>query len=172
MAEDGAPNRRAVLLGGVAAAPFALSGSTSAAAAHNEEFQSNLPRCERMDGSGLRIVPSYTEGGWFSEANCVTISDGERTALYVPAKIAGQTSSPDHSESGGPLSDAERLAILSEGVRRAHEVLVHYLDPGNGVAAHDALNGFIEIFDSAELVTAAAVSLPIDETEEVGVPEA
>jgi hypothetical protein len=158
MAEDGAPNRRAVLLGGVAAAPFALSGSTSAAE-HNEEFQSNLPRCTRMDGSGLRIVPSYTEGGWFSEANCVTISDGERTALYVPAKIGGQASSPDESKSGGPLSDAERLAILSEGVRRAHEVLLHYIDPGNGVAAADALNGFIEIFDSAELVTAAGVSL-------------
>jgi hypothetical protein len=52
-----------------------------------EEFQGRLPRCERMDGSTLSIIPSYTEAGWFTEANCVTISDGERTALYVPLRI-------------------------------------------------------------------------------------
>lgn len=32
----------------------------------------------------LTIVPKYVEAGWFSEANCVTLSDGERTKLYVP----------------------------------------------------------------------------------------
>jgi len=51
------------------------------------EFQIRLPRCDKMDGSTLRIVPSYTEAGMFCEANCVTITDGERTALYVPLRI-------------------------------------------------------------------------------------
>ena len=44
-----------------------------------------LPRCENLDGSTLRIVPSYTEAGRHCEANCVTITDGDRTATYVPA---------------------------------------------------------------------------------------
>jgi hypothetical protein len=44
----------------------------------------SLPRCPALDGSGLRIVPAYTEAGQFCEANCVTVTDGERTAVYVP----------------------------------------------------------------------------------------
>jgi hypothetical protein len=44
-----------------------------------------LPRCPALDGSTLRIVPAYTEAGQFCEANCVTVTDGERTAVYVPA---------------------------------------------------------------------------------------
>ena len=43
----------------------------------------SAPRCEKMDGSSLRIVPSYTEAGMFQEANCLTVTDGERTAVYV-----------------------------------------------------------------------------------------
>jgi hypothetical protein len=88
MADHLAPNRRAVLLGGIAAALVALAGSSPAAATdYSEEFQSRLPRCGRMDGSTLRIVPSYTEAGWFTETNCLTITDGERTAVYVPYKV-------------------------------------------------------------------------------------
>lgn len=44
----------------------------------------DIPRCPELDGSTLRIVPNYTEAGWFAEANAVTITDGERTAIYVP----------------------------------------------------------------------------------------
>lgn len=44
-----------------------------------------LPRCDKLDGSSLRIVSAYTEAGYFCEVNCVTITDGERTAVYVPA---------------------------------------------------------------------------------------
>jgi hypothetical protein len=43
-----------------------------------------LPRCQKLDGSTLSIVPDYTEAGAYKEANCVTITDGERTAVYVP----------------------------------------------------------------------------------------
>jgi hypothetical protein len=57
-----------------------------------EEFESALPRCSKMDGSTLRFVPSYTEAGWFVEANCVTITDGERTAVYVPFAITADCS--------------------------------------------------------------------------------
>lgn len=53
---------------------------------HDEDFQFALPRCENLDGTRLRIVPRYTEAGKFCEANCVTITDGERTAVYVPLK--------------------------------------------------------------------------------------
>lgn len=46
-----------------------------------------LPRCEAMDGSTLRVVPAYTEAGYFQEANAVTLTDGERTAVYVPHHV-------------------------------------------------------------------------------------
>jgi hypothetical protein len=46
----------------------------------DEDFRSNLPRS--MDGGRLSIMPAYTGAGYFGEANAVT--DGERTALYVP----------------------------------------------------------------------------------------
>jgi len=49
--------------------------------------QSGLPRCEKLDGSSLRIVPAYTEAGQFCEANAVTITDGERTAVYIPLAV-------------------------------------------------------------------------------------
>lgn len=48
---------------------------------------SKLPRS--MEGEGLSIVPGYTEAGYFMEANVVRITDGERTALYVPYKTVG-----------------------------------------------------------------------------------
>lgn len=44
----------------------------------------DIPRCRELDGSTLRIVPADTEAGWFAEANVITVTDGERTALYVP----------------------------------------------------------------------------------------
>ncbi len=62
----------------------------------------DLPRCHALDGSSLRIVPAYTESGEFGEANCITITDGERTAVYVPLsrKSSGQDPSDDrHSDS-------------------------------------------------------------------------
>ena len=59
-----------------------------------EYEQDQLPRCEKLDGSTLRIVPGYTEAGRYCEANCVTITDGTRTAIYVPVRVvhAGATS--------------------------------------------------------------------------------
>lgn len=48
----------------------------------------SIPRCDELDGSSLRIVRSYTEAGRFCEANCVTITDGERTCVYVPLTVA------------------------------------------------------------------------------------
>jgi hypothetical protein len=50
-----------------------------------EPDPAQIPRS--MEGEGLSIVPSYTEAGYFGEANVVTITDGTRTALYVPYKI-------------------------------------------------------------------------------------
>lgn len=41
-----------------------------------------------LDGE-LRIVPAYVEAGWFTEANCVTLTDGERRAVYVPVGQPG-----------------------------------------------------------------------------------
>jgi hypothetical protein len=50
-----------------------------------------LPRCDKLDGSTLKIVPSYTEAGYFTEANCVTIEDEEgRRAIYVPYRVVGE----------------------------------------------------------------------------------
>jgi len=39
---------------------------------------------EPLKGSFVKIVPKYVEAGWFSEANCVLLTDGEREVLYVP----------------------------------------------------------------------------------------
>jgi hypothetical protein len=47
-----------------------------------------IPRCPRLDGSTLRIVPAYTEAGQYGEANCLTVTDGERTVVYVPFAVA------------------------------------------------------------------------------------
>lgn len=46
--------------------------------------ESDLPRCDKLDGSTLKIVPRYIEAGRLCEANVITITDGERTAIYVP----------------------------------------------------------------------------------------
>lgn len=43
-----------------------------------------IPRCEALDGSTLRIVQKYTEAGYFCEANIVFLTDGVRTMGYVP----------------------------------------------------------------------------------------
>lgn len=54
-----------------------------------------VPRCVEMDGTTLRIVPAYTEAGYFQEANCVTITDGERTCVYVPYCLPQPKDVPD-----------------------------------------------------------------------------
>ncbi len=48
----------------------------------SEEVQAALPRS--TEGERLSILPRFTQAGYFGEANLVTITDGERTALYVP----------------------------------------------------------------------------------------
>jgi hypothetical protein len=40
------------------------------------------------------VVPAYVEAGWFSEANCVTLSDGEREVVYVPRQQPGLDDRP------------------------------------------------------------------------------
>ena len=60
----------------------------------NELRQDAIPRCASLDGTGLKIVPAYTEAGRFTEANCVTITDGERTAEYVPAVVLTNAEPP------------------------------------------------------------------------------
>jgi hypothetical protein len=47
-----------------------------------------IPRCASMDGTSLYIVPAYTEAGMYCEANCITVTDGERTVVYVPVAVA------------------------------------------------------------------------------------
>lgn len=59
--------------------------AVSATATHPDP--TGLPRCPTLDGSNLLIVPGYVEAGAYTEANCVTITDGERTAVYVPANL-------------------------------------------------------------------------------------
>lgn len=67
-----------------------------------------LPRCPALDGSTLRIVPAYTEAGRLCEANCVTITDGVRTAVYVPLATARDThGDPTVVRPGGPGSPGE-----------------------------------------------------------------
>jgi hypothetical protein len=51
----------------------------------DENFSANVPRS--MDGRGLKIVKAYTDAGHRGEANCVIITDGKRTAIYVPLRI-------------------------------------------------------------------------------------
>ena len=49
------------------------------------EQHEQLPRCGKLDGSTLKIVPAYTEAGYFCEANCITVEDKDgRRAVYVP----------------------------------------------------------------------------------------
>ena len=37
-------------------------------------------------GASVSISPAYVEAGWFSEANCITLTDGQRKAVYVPVR--------------------------------------------------------------------------------------
>ena len=43
-----------------------------------------LPRCDKLDGSSLSVVVGNIEAGYFCEAQAVTITDGTRSAVYVP----------------------------------------------------------------------------------------
>jgi hypothetical protein len=84
-------SRRQALLGCAAAL---VSGSSFPAGASPDQSPimgriidpETIPRRENMDGSSLRIVSDYTEAGWFGETNCITVTDGERTAIYVPLR--------------------------------------------------------------------------------------
>lgn len=58
----------------------------------------DLPRCDEMDGSSLRILPRYTESGYFCEANVVWITDGTRTAVYVPLVKSEQCDGVDERQ--------------------------------------------------------------------------
>lgn len=40
----------------------------------------DIPRCPELDGSTLKIMPSFAEG----EPTAIAVTDGERTAIYVP----------------------------------------------------------------------------------------
>lgn len=81
--------------------------------------QELLPRCGKLDGSTLKIVPSYTEAGYFTEANCVTIEDEEgRRAIYVPYKTVSKYRQegymshprlPVFGQSSRELTPAERV---------------------------------------------------------------
>lgn len=84
-----------------------------------------LPRCQKLDGSTLAIVPSYTEAGSNCEANCITVTDGERTAVYVPhveqdkgdfgRKLAALLS----KEIKGARADGEYAAMMIERLANA-----------------------------------------------------
>jgi len=51
----------------------------------------SIPRCDNLDGSTLKILPAYTEAGQYCEARCLTITDGVRTAVYVPVPSVADT---------------------------------------------------------------------------------
>jgi len=44
-----------------------------------------LPGSRALDMAAARIKPAYIEAGQFCEANCVTLTDGNRDAIFVPA---------------------------------------------------------------------------------------
>lgn len=50
----------------------------------NEVKTSELPRCNNLDGSELKVVSM--EAGRFCEGLEIEVSDGERSAVYVPAR--------------------------------------------------------------------------------------
>lgn len=100
--------------------------------------RSKIPRCERMDGSTLSIVPAYTEAGKFKEANCVTITDGERSAVYVPLRAADRQVHTETSTAAfmapelaqgtignqpTPEQHAQMLAIARENTAALDELL-------------------------------------------------
>jgi hypothetical protein len=79
--------RRQALLGSAALLPATCVPATPTSPEPVQEIDAeHIPRCPEMDGSTLRIVPDYTEAGWFCEANVITVTDGERTAIYVPLR--------------------------------------------------------------------------------------
>ena len=69
-----------------------------------------IPRCPNLDGTSLYIVPAYTEAGMYCEANCITVTDGERTVVYVPLAAAreslGEVGNPGYHVVDAGLSAA------------------------------------------------------------------
>ncbi len=58
-----------------------------------------------------------------------------------------------------PLSDSERLRILSEAMREAVDVYLRYIDPANGISRDDALNHLVAILDRRAVAEAAGIEL-------------
>lgn len=87
----------------------------------DERLKASLPRSETMAGDDLRIVE--TDGG------TVTVTDGERTAVYAPLKgdpLQGPIEiSPAYVEAGW-FSEAN-CVTLTNGDRRAVYVPVRVL---------------------------------------------
>lgn len=71
-----------------------------------DAFQARLPRSRDLNGAGLTIVPAYTEAGRYSEANCITVTDGERVAVYAAYSVGEEQSE------AGPDDDATRLRVV------------------------------------------------------------
>jgi hypothetical protein len=73
----------------------------------------------------------------------------ERRRTQSRSSAVPDDTAPARNEavSAPPLSNPERLEILSDAVRKAVAVYMNYIDPGNGVSRDDALNEFIGIVD-------------------------
>jgi hypothetical protein len=80
----------------------------------SEDFQARLPRS--MEGEGLSVVPSYTEAGYFGEANVVTVTDGERTALYARCVQSGTVKPRRMTRRRGPARDSSRTPSTNRGI--------------------------------------------------------
>jgi hypothetical protein len=68
----------------VATLPPALAEDGSPWVARAPDPYETVPRCGNLDGSSLSIVVGNIEAGRFCEAHAVTITDGTRSAVYVP----------------------------------------------------------------------------------------
>jgi hypothetical protein len=79
---------------------------------YREDFQASLPRSRPMDGSDLSIVAV--------DGPEVTISDGERSAVYVPkdAALSGRPYIVPAYVEAGWFSEANSVR-LSDGVMTA-----------------------------------------------------
>jgi hypothetical protein len=59
-------------------------------------------RASKTPGRGAEDREGLTEELYFGEANCVTITDGERTAIYVPLGIVKRPEEEDGEQGMGP----------------------------------------------------------------------
>ena len=112
---------------------------------------SKLPRCRAMDGTTLqlRIVPSYIEAGAYQEANCVTLTDGERAAVYVPYALSDEVSPRELSP----------LGALVKAVQEAQVALAAYLEP-SGPGEADTIQRLLAVLDHQDVVRAVRILDP------------